>query len=302
MIILDAFRTLNFIWSHPLNQGHKFKALIKFINWQLGTLILKTPIIVPWINDCSFIAEKGDRGLTGNIYGGLMEPEEMLFLLKTLQKNWHFIDVGANIGAYTLLASKVIGANSTAFEPIPYTVKKLRSQIALNNIIDKVNVVMAGVGEKSEILHFTNLNSTTNHVSANGKLPSTIEVEMVKLDDVIKLSNQPIFLKIDVEGFEYAAIKGAMNLLKSGQIKAIIIELCGAGREYGYDDNDIHQLLLGLGYEAVKYDYLKNTLKPLNSYRNDSSNTIYVKKIKEISQLIENTKTFSLLTPIKIKI
>lgn len=302
MTIADVLTTLNFIWSHPLNQGHKVKALIKFINWQLGTLLLKTPVIVPWINDCSFIAEKGDRGLTGNIYGGLMEPEEMLFLLRTLQQNWHFIDIGANIGAYTLLASKVIGANSTAFEPIPNTVNKLRLQIALNNIVDKVDVVRAGVGEKSEIRHFTNLNSTTNHVSANGKSPGTIEVEIVKLDDVIKPSNQSIFLKIDVEGFESAVIKGAINLLKSGRIKAIIIELCGAGREYGYDDNDIHQLLLSLGYEAVIYDYRNNILKPLDSYRKDSPNTIYIKNIEEMRKSIENFKALSLLTPINIEI
>ena len=302
MIILDVYRTLKFIWSHPLNQGHKVKALIKFINWQLGTFILKNPVIVPWINDCSFIAEKGDRGLTGNIYGGLMEPEEMLFQLRTLQPNWHFIDIGANIGAYTLLASKVIGANSTAFEPIPDTVKKLRSQISLNNIADKVDVVMAGVGEKSELLHFTNLNSTTNQVSINGKSVNTIQVKMVKLDDVIKPTGQPIFLKIDVEGFESAAIQGAINLLKSGRVRAMIIELCGAGLEYGFIDNDIHELLVNLGYEAVKYDYRNNNLEPIDSYRKDSPNTIYIKNIEEMTKLIKNFHAFTLLTPTKIEI
>jgi FkbM family methyltransferase len=302
MTIYDAFRTLKFIWSHPLNQEHKIDALVKFIKWQLGTLLLNTSIIVPWINDCSFIAEKGDRGLTGNIYGGLMEPEEMLFLLRTLQPNWHFIDIGANIGAYTLLASKVIGANSTAFEPVPDTIKKLKTQIALNHIVDKVEVVMAGVGEKPELLHFTNLNSTTNHVCVNGKSANTIQVKMVKLDDIVKPSGQPIFLKIDVEGFEFPAIKGAINLLKSGRVKAIVIELCGAGLEYGFNDNDIHELLLSLGYEAVKYDYRNNNLEPIDSYRKDSPNTIYIKNIGEITQSIKSLKTFSLLTPVKIEI
>ena len=71
MTIVDAYRTLKFIWSHHLNQEHKINAILKFIKWQLGTIMLNTSVIVPWINDCSFIAEKGDRGLTGNIYGGL---------------------------------------------------------------------------------------------------------------------------------------------------------------------------------------------------------------------------------------
>ena len=161
---------------------------------------------------------------------------------------------------------------------------------------------MAGVGEKPELLHFINLNSTTNHVSINGKSPGTIEVEIVRIDDVIKPSNQPIFLKIDVEGFESAAIKGAINLLKSGRVKAIIIELCGAELEYGFNDNEIHEPLLGLGYVAVKYDYHNNNLETIDSYRKDSPNTIYIKNIREISDSIKKFKTFTLLTPVKIEI
>lgn len=165
MLLFEAFRTLKSIYHHPLNARFKINALLNFLKWQLGTAILNKEVIIPWVDDCSFIASKGDRGLTGNIYSGLMELEEMLFLLHVLPTNWQFIDVGANLGAFTLLASKVIGANSVAFEPVPNTVKLFRKQISLNCLSNKVTIFIAAVSDKPGKLYFTNENSTTNHFS-----------------------------------------------------------------------------------------------------------------------------------------
>ena len=58
-------------------------------------------------------------GATGNIYTGLHEFEDMMFLLHLLRPGDIFVDAGANIGSYTVLASAVVGAKSISFEPVP---------------------------------------------------------------------------------------------------------------------------------------------------------------------------------------
>jgi hypothetical protein len=57
--------------------------------------------------------------LTGNLYAGLHEFSEMGFLLHLLRQNDLFVDVGANLGSYTVLASAVCQARNIAFEPVP---------------------------------------------------------------------------------------------------------------------------------------------------------------------------------------
>lgn len=283
----DIYRTLKFIHQHPLNRSQKLSSLLNFIKWQLGTFILNKEVVIPWIDQCSFIAGKGERGLTGNIYGGLMEPEEMLFLLHTLRPNWQFIDVGANVGAYTLLASKVIGANSIAFEPIPDTVRKLKNQLALNGIGDKVTIFNVGVSDKVGNLHFTNQNSTTNHVSTNGKTKDTIEVEVLTLDKAIGDGNDPLFIKIDVEGFEYKVLKGATTLLNTKRVKALIVEC---------PDKMSHQLLISCGLRPVSYDFFSRRVNRLDGPNKSNPNTIYILNELDINTLCSAAPKRTILT------
>jgi hypothetical protein len=55
--------------------------------------------MVPWVGDARFIAGLGEVGLTGNLYTGFMEYEDMLFLLHDLRATGTFVDVGASVGA-----------------------------------------------------------------------------------------------------------------------------------------------------------------------------------------------------------
>ena len=63
--------------------------------------------------------------MTGNIYCGLVEFADMAFVLHVLRAGDLFVDIGANAGAYTLLASSVAGAKTTCFEPAPATYARL---------------------------------------------------------------------------------------------------------------------------------------------------------------------------------
>jgi hypothetical protein len=89
----------------------------------------------------------GMTGATGNIYTGLHEFTDMAFCLHLLRVGDLFVDVGANIGSYTVLSSKVVGANSLAIEPVPTTYKRLRRNININDISSLVDSRCCAAGK-----------------------------------------------------------------------------------------------------------------------------------------------------------
>jgi FkbM family methyltransferase len=208
-----------------------------------------------------------------------MEYEDMAFLLHTLTPSETFVDVGANIGAYTILASKVIGSKSISFEPLAKTAERLKDQIQINRIESLVTIKNMGVSSSEGELAFTKNNDTINKVSLITEEEDTELVAVTTLDDALDINTQ-YFLKIDVEGFEYQVIQGAMELLSSGNVLGIIIELNGSGEEFGYTNEDIHRKLCELSFTPVSYNPATRTLNTLNSYNRNSSNTIYVRNVE----------------------
>ncbi len=91
--------------SHPLNRNGRFAALGRWLRWQTATRLLPYPIVVPFVNEIRLVAERGMTGATGNYYCGLHEPEDMAFVLHFVRSGDVFYDVGANVGAYSLLAA-----------------------------------------------------------------------------------------------------------------------------------------------------------------------------------------------------
>lgn len=277
-MLKEVLSILNFIYSHPLSKGHKIKAFENFIRWQIGLGVLNKKIIAPWVDEARFIAGKGETGLTGNIYSGLMEYEGMVFLLHAIQPNEIFVDVGANVGAYTILASKVANARSIAFEPIPETFERLLDQIHLNRIEHMVDLKNMGVGDTNKMLCFTANRDTTNRVCIDSSTQNTTNVEVTTLDCALN-KDESYFLKIDVEGYEYNVLRGSRDILSSSRVSALIIELNGSGLECGHSNEDIHNMLLEFNFKPISYEPKLRKLFELKSFKKNGGNTIYVKDI-----------------------
>ncbi|MEO5967391.1 MAG: FkbM family methyltransferase, partial [Ferruginibacter sp.] len=154
---------------HPLGGKHKLKSYYNFAAWQLYCLLNNKPKKVKFLNNTFLMVEKGMAGATGNIYTGLHEFNDMGFLLHFLRKDDLFLDIGANIGSYSILASGQIGCNTISFEPIPSTFNKLKRNISINNLDDKVKAMQVGVGAKKGTLTFTSNLDTINHVNLQAK-------------------------------------------------------------------------------------------------------------------------------------
>lgn len=290
---MSAFkRTFGFIHRHPLASRHLFLAYFKWANWQIKSRLKPGLHKVRFIGQTYFLAKRRLTGITGNIYTGLHEFEEMGFLLHFLRPGDIFFDVGANVGAYTLLASAVCKAKSFAFEPAPSTFGLLKSNIMLNEIEHLVVLANKVAGKEKGSCPFSANEDTTNHVvtdkEENGH---TIQVPVVALDDYYPAA-KPVLIKIDVEGFETDVINGAHQILTDSSLKAIIIELIGGGARYGYNEEEIHKKLLSFKFKAYRYYPLER--KIMETEKLGESNTIYLRDPDFVLHRIKDAKPFSL--------
>lgn len=105
--------TLRYILRHPLNAGAQWKALTRYLRWQLGSRLLPGAALVPFVNDTVLVVSPGMTGATQHIYTGLHEFEDCGFLLHLLRAGDLIVDIGANVGVYTVLAAGAIAVRGT---------------------------------------------------------------------------------------------------------------------------------------------------------------------------------------------
>ena len=290
---MGILTTLRFVTDHPLNTGRRFNALGRFARWQIGSRLLPgSAVAVPFVNHSRLLIAPGMTGATGNIYTGLHEFEDMGFLLHVLRKEDLFVDVGANVGSYTVLAGAAIGAHCLSVEPLPATYDHLLDNIHLNRIQDRVTAHNIGIGREQGTLRFSSGEDTMNHVLAEGEtgVPAT-EVSVRPLDAVVG-GAEPAVLKIDVEGFETEVILGGAATLARPSLLAVIMELNGSGKRYGYDETAIHQAMLDHGFRTFSYRPFTRELIALDSTNHTSGNTLYLKDVEQVTERINSAPPF----------
>jgi len=123
-------------------------------------------------------------------------------------------DIGANVGFYTLLASRLVGPTGRviAFEPSPRNLHYLREHVARNRL-PNVTVFDAAVGERPGRVAFDE-----SPGPAMGKVGAgSITVPLVSVDDLVATGKAPppTLLKVDVEGAEAMVLRGALDALRT---------------------------------------------------------------------------------------
>jgi FkbM family methyltransferase len=161
---------------------------------------------------------------------GDWEPWVTNVMGKTLLKyeGCTFIDVGANVGWYTLLACKLGASHVFAFEPNPRMCELLRKTIAVNGYRERVTLTEAACGAEEGLmrLEVDPTEAGGGHVVPHRpRLQNKVfgECSVVRLDNVVFGGNVPtvdprIIMKIDVEGFEPEVLRGGREILKLNPI------------------------------------------------------------------------------------
>ncbi|MBT8567978.1 FkbM family methyltransferase [Polynucleobacter paneuropaeus] len=283
------FNVLKFTLTHPLNKNRKIQAFITLLRWQVGSRLLSCEIVYPWISGIKVLTRAGETGFTGNIYAGLHEHQEMLFCLHLLGVNDLFVDVGANIGSYSLLVSKICGSQCIAFEPSDDTFKRLTANIQKNNLQNLVTTYKCALGNEVGVKKFTKNFDTVNHLVADDELINEyIEVEMSTID-LMMAEKKPSAMKIDVEGYETLVVEGANNVLRSPKMNVVIMELNGSGVRYGFDETALLNKMIGYGFKPYVYNPFTRKLIHLNG-KTQNGNTIFIKNLNAVEQAISMSK------------
>lgn len=184
----------------------------------------------------------------------LYDWKEISFIKKNLNKGDVFVDVGAHIGFYSLVASRQVGDSGRviSIEADPEMCKRLNRNIELNKI-SNIEVLNFGVSNKEEVLRLqiSDGNKGGNSFLKDRKGLKEVEVKCFSLLELLKKNNinEVRGLKIDVEGYEYMVLRHFFSDKNNSYLfpKFIIVE--NNKNIYG---NSLEQLLVGMGYE-MKY-------------------------------------------------
>jgi FkbM family methyltransferase len=262
--------------SHPLLKGNANGALFRYIKFNVIQTIKPKARKYNWIHGLKFYAKKGDAGIVSNIYIKLADYEDSMFVMHHLDENGLFVDIGANVGHFTLLASGASKAKTIAIEPIPNTYKKLLKNVVLNKLEDKVTCLNIGLGEEKGELKFTKGFDVMNRVALENENVPTISIPIQKLDEVLK-DKEPTFLKIDVEGFEYFVLKGATETLQKESLKYILLEFNNSGDKFGISDQKVFDFVTSFGFKPLSYNVDKKEVTLETSFCTDKFNTIFIR-------------------------
>jgi FkbM family methyltransferase len=182
------------------------------------------------------------------------------------------VDIGANIGLYSLAAA-ARGAVVHAFEPVPATVRRLRRSLELNPpLAERVHVHARGLSDRSGTLTlFTqSLRSYSGHASAHlsdGDQVDSIDVPIGTLDAALPGVQAPVRLvKIDVEGHESAVLDGGREFLARTRPDYLFVEIEEEHLARAASSGiELYDKILALGYRPQGGYTLHHGLWPLNS-------------------------------------
>jgi FkbM family methyltransferase len=274
--------------NHPLVMDKKLQAIVRFVKWQVKSRIFRRAFVHNWVSGAKFYVRNGETGLTQNIYVGLHEFYDMCFLLHLLRESDTFIDVGANSGSYSILASSIIGARTLAIEPIPSTYSRLVANFELNRIESPSQAINVGLGAVSGSAYMTSQFDTRNQIILDDFSSISIKVQIKTLDEVASHVD-PTLIKIDVEGWESEVLRGGFKTLRNPSLLAIILELNESGKKYGYLDSEILLDLAELGFQPISYDPFERSFKQLIGKNPLGGNTIFIRNVLEIRNRIQNS-------------
>jgi FkbM family methyltransferase len=181
------------------------------------------------IGEYEFLFDFNDE-LQRQMYFGLYDLQEITLLKKALRPGEVFLDIGANVGYYSLIASSLVGYKGQvhAFEPIPENANKITTALGRNGISNvRVNQVAVGDKDGTFVFYVGNAelsNSGWASIVPSKRRPCTLTVPKISIDRYLYDNeiNSVSFLKIDVEGAEPDAIAGMSSLLEQNVAPDII--------------------------------------------------------------------------------
>ncbi len=220
---------------------------------------LAYPVIRGPLKGTRFIlgAPAGEAGGV-SVYFNASEPEQTAVFANTVKKGQVFFDIGANVGYYTMLGSRIVGPSGKvfAFEPAIRNLAYLYRHAVLNRA-DNVTIIAAACSDAVSLAVFsTGSSCASGHITdavqpADDGRAALFPTPTVTIDAVARQTGaSPDVMKIDVEGAEYSVLKGAEATLRNAKPDIFLSTHSDKLR------SDCLAYLKGLGYtcEVLRHD------------------------------------------------
>jgi len=262
---MSAWKRLRYVWSHPANRGRRMRCVARAISWQLARRMTARPRDVAVFGDGMRLRCYPDsQSVALALYtGGWADWHEMGFIKRYLRPGDAFLDVGANVGVYSLLAAWRVGATGRidAFEPAPETLERLRENLAISGV-SNVHVHALAVSDRAGHVRFVSGSDAMNHLAADGdggdshdggERARIIDVPCDLLDRQVG-DRRYAMGKIDIEGAEPLALRGARRMLAAANPPVWLLEMNGRLRQFGCTEDEFAAWLGEAGYRLALYD------------------------------------------------
>ena len=221
------------------------------------------------VDGLTIFLDPNDTVITKKILdSGTWEPEITATIRDLLGPGDTFIDVGTNIGWFTLIASREVGEQGRviAFEPDPVSFDILRRNAAVNNC---QNVVLEQMGLSNRRgrfeLYIHDTNKGGHSFLKSAERSKHVEVEALPLDEYLRESERKIdVVKIDTEGAEGRILEGMQKTIRSQDKMDIVMEFTpGILRKEGTDPETLIYRLQESSYLAYMIDHPSGDLVPI---------------------------------------
>jgi FkbM family methyltransferase len=230
---------------------------------------------------------------------GVHEKYETALFKKMVQDGMVVVDIGANIGYYTLIAAKLVGNKGIvyAFEPEPSSYKLLCKNIAINSYTNVVPIEKAVSRTNGKAKLYVCAATTAmssfgkDNVLIHSKNVDCLEVETITLDDFFKRTigdDRIDFMKIDVEGAEELVVDGAERVLRNNRLKILMEFMPDQLRKVEAGPLELLYKLQNYGFAIKLLNDRKQVLEPVE-------NTEEFCRTVELWRKAEPSEVFNLL-------
>jgi FkbM family methyltransferase len=238
---------IGYVWRHPANSGRRGRALLRAVRYQAQGRLLRRRGVARLGERSRLWVDLHRTSAAMAMYANPPDLPEMLAWRRALRQGGLFIDVGANVGTYTIWAAE-LGAEVIALEPATDTFRLLQENITLNGY--PVTALRAAAGDHCGTARLTAGLDAGNRLAPDGPAVT----ELVTVDSLIG-DRRAAGMKIDVEGFEIDVLRGAARALAEHRIGLIQIEWNEMSVfAVGADRHPVAELLASYGYRFYRPD------------------------------------------------
>ncbi len=255
-----ATQILRTVWNHPANRSGRLSAVVRTLKFQLRARATGRPTEVGLGDRSRVLAYHDGAGSKRAAYAPMPDWNEMQVWKSALASGDLFVDVGANVGLYSVLMAE-FGCEVIAFEPIDATADQLEKNLALNGY--EATVMRCALADEPGSMKMAGPDALRQHLVDDDGSAEGTTVPVKTLDDVVG-ERIVAGLKIDVEGAERMVLLGGSVALSEGRIRLLQLEWNDmAEKNFGEDRRATVELLTGFGYSLFRPDE-RGVLHPLS--------------------------------------